>query len=263
MDEKSLGQLASIRYFHDARGRVMVESKKDAVKRGVKSPDRAESLMLSFAAVGQQGGVFASSLTSVDDNAGVIYDAARFPGGCPSFKIRAIVCANGITVPTAFLEVCFDGKISWVVREFYYDNSRESVPLTEPEFIQHLIDFRSGIDPLTRAQHMRNGGGDVWLPDTDEAFRNACWVKGLPVTMIATDSEELVADVQRLSNLLGRKLLRISNTCVNTIEQLRAYKFDVRKAAQKGRDEPVEDGRSQCCSALRGFCKQLDIWRLI
>lgn len=48
-DEKTIGQLASIRYKHNARGQVEIESKEDALKRGVKSPDRAESIMLAFA----------------------------------------------------------------------------------------------------------------------------------------------------------------------------------------------------------------------
>ncbi len=48
-DERAIGQLAGILYKHDARGRVVIESKEDARKRGVKSPDRAEAVMLAFA----------------------------------------------------------------------------------------------------------------------------------------------------------------------------------------------------------------------
>lgn len=47
-DEATIGQLAGIRYGHDARGRVVVEPKEKARKRGVKSPDRAEATMLAF-----------------------------------------------------------------------------------------------------------------------------------------------------------------------------------------------------------------------
>jgi phage terminase large subunit len=49
LDEAAIGQLAGIRYRHNARGQVQIESKEDARKRGVKSPDRAESIMLAFA----------------------------------------------------------------------------------------------------------------------------------------------------------------------------------------------------------------------
>jgi phage terminase large subunit len=47
-DEKAIGQLAGIRYKHNPRGQILIESKEDARKRGVKSPDRAESVMLAF-----------------------------------------------------------------------------------------------------------------------------------------------------------------------------------------------------------------------
>ena len=48
-DEKTIGQLAGLRYHPTPRGQVEVESKQDSLKRGVKSPDRAESVMLAFA----------------------------------------------------------------------------------------------------------------------------------------------------------------------------------------------------------------------
>ena len=48
-DSTTIAQLAGIRYRHNARGQVVIESKEEARKRGVKSPDRAEALMLCFA----------------------------------------------------------------------------------------------------------------------------------------------------------------------------------------------------------------------
>ena len=48
-DEKTIAQLAAMRYHHNARGQVVIESKDEARKRGVRSPDRAEALMLAFA----------------------------------------------------------------------------------------------------------------------------------------------------------------------------------------------------------------------
>lgn len=61
LSEKTIGQLSGIRYKHNARGQVEIEKKLDAKKRGVPSPDRAESLMLAFAAV-DPGPVIGSSL---------------------------------------------------------------------------------------------------------------------------------------------------------------------------------------------------------
>jgi phage terminase large subunit len=48
LDEKTIGQLAGIRYKHNPRGQIVIESKDEARKRGVKSPDRAEAVMLAF-----------------------------------------------------------------------------------------------------------------------------------------------------------------------------------------------------------------------
>lgn len=48
-DEDELAeQLSSLDYGYDARLRIQLESKKDAKKKGVKSPDKADSLALSF-----------------------------------------------------------------------------------------------------------------------------------------------------------------------------------------------------------------------
>jgi len=47
-DERTIAQLAGIRYCHNSRGQIVIESKEDARKRGVKSPDRAEAVILAF-----------------------------------------------------------------------------------------------------------------------------------------------------------------------------------------------------------------------
>jgi hypothetical protein len=47
-DEETQAQLAGIRYRHTAAGRVEIESKEDAKKRGQSSPDRAEACVLAF-----------------------------------------------------------------------------------------------------------------------------------------------------------------------------------------------------------------------
>lgn len=49
LDETTISQLASIRYDQTSTGKTEIESKDDARKRGVKSPDRAEMLMLEYA----------------------------------------------------------------------------------------------------------------------------------------------------------------------------------------------------------------------
>ncbi len=50
-DDRAIGQLTTIKYSHNARGHIEIESKDELRKRGVKSPDRAEALMLANARV--------------------------------------------------------------------------------------------------------------------------------------------------------------------------------------------------------------------
>jgi hypothetical protein len=47
-DATTIGQLASIRYELDGSGRIKIESKESARHRGVRSPDRADALMLAL-----------------------------------------------------------------------------------------------------------------------------------------------------------------------------------------------------------------------
>jgi hypothetical protein len=48
IDDTTIGQLSSIQYEIDSRGRMMIESKQKVRQRGVASPDRAEALMLAL-----------------------------------------------------------------------------------------------------------------------------------------------------------------------------------------------------------------------
>jgi phage terminase large subunit len=48
-DEELANQLTDIIYGFDVRGRIYIERKEDAKKRGVPSPDKADAVMLAFA----------------------------------------------------------------------------------------------------------------------------------------------------------------------------------------------------------------------
>jgi hypothetical protein len=45
----AISQLASIKWKANLRGLTQIESKDDLAKRGIRSPDRAEAIMLAFA----------------------------------------------------------------------------------------------------------------------------------------------------------------------------------------------------------------------
>jgi phage terminase large subunit len=48
-DEPTIVQLVGIRYRHNPKGQIEIARKEDARRRGVKSPDRAEAVILAFA----------------------------------------------------------------------------------------------------------------------------------------------------------------------------------------------------------------------
>lgn len=57
VDETTMGQLTSVKYSFDSRHSMpIIESKEQMKKRGLRSPDRAEALMLAFAEVGAMTG---------------------------------------------------------------------------------------------------------------------------------------------------------------------------------------------------------------
>ncbi len=63
-DTTAISQLAGLKYAANARGQIEIEKKETAARRGVKSPDRAEALMLAFAVMGTVASLQSGSTTS-------------------------------------------------------------------------------------------------------------------------------------------------------------------------------------------------------
>jgi hypothetical protein len=55
-DGKLKKELVEMRYYYNRKGQVFIESKEEARARGVKSPDRADALMMLFAGKGKKKG---------------------------------------------------------------------------------------------------------------------------------------------------------------------------------------------------------------
>lgn len=54
-DAKLISQLSNIKYKINSRGQILIESKEDMKKRGISSPDRADTLMLAFGRMPRKG----------------------------------------------------------------------------------------------------------------------------------------------------------------------------------------------------------------
>lgn len=61
-DDDLIGQLSTRKYSVTSKGRIILESKKDMKKRGLRSPDRADALVLAFAKTGVNVDPFAAAL---------------------------------------------------------------------------------------------------------------------------------------------------------------------------------------------------------
>lgn len=61
-DEDLIAQLSTRKYMVTSKGRIILESKKDMKKRGLRSPDRADALVLAFAKSGMVIDPLAASL---------------------------------------------------------------------------------------------------------------------------------------------------------------------------------------------------------
>ena len=102
-DETTIGQLAGIRYKSNSRGQVEIESKADAKKRGVvKSPDRAESVMLAFAGISRTYGALdyyhdleKSTMNKVQSSRLIKPVTNEKTLECPSCQSVSITMTNG------------------------------------------------------------------------------------------------------------------------------------------------------------------------
>ena len=55
LDDASVGQLGTLNYELSPKGQIAIESKQDMRRRGVKSPDRGDAVMLAFATANNDG----------------------------------------------------------------------------------------------------------------------------------------------------------------------------------------------------------------
>ena len=69
-DEKTIAQLAGIQWELNSRGQIVIEKKEDARKRGVKSPDRADAVILAFAGILIEGAALMEYYENLTKEAG-------------------------------------------------------------------------------------------------------------------------------------------------------------------------------------------------
>ena len=97
-DDRTIAQLAGIRYLQNSRGQIVIESKEEARKRGVKSPDRAEAVILAFADAGPRWGL----LELWKEQVAAMRQSENSPGGGQPVSVwPARGAAKGSAQPTS------------------------------------------------------------------------------------------------------------------------------------------------------------------
>lgn len=161
---------------------------------------------------------------------------------------RFIAIDYGTTNPMVFLDIYDDGKVFWVVREYYWDSAAQMRQKTDGEYVEDLLAFMGPardakviIDPSAasfQAEMVKHG---IWHVDADN---------------------EVNEGIRISSMLLNQRLVRFCRQTVRkTIQEMQTYSWDS-KAAQRGEEKPLKV-HDHGPDAFRYFAKtEVPHWRL-
>jgi hypothetical protein len=169
----------------------------------------------------------------------------RSQGGHQS---RIIAVDYGTTNPMVFLDIYDDGKVFWIVREYYWDSLVEMRQKTDAEYADDLVEFigypnnaKVIIDPSAasfKTELMKRG---VWHIDADNDVN-----EGIRIS----------------SMVLNQRLARFCRQTVQkTVQEMQTYAWDA-KAAYRGDEKPLKT-HDHGPDAFRYFAKtEVPYWRL-
>ena len=161
---------------------------------------------------------------------------------------RIIAVDYGTTNPMVFLDIYDDGKLFWVVREYYWDSTVEMRQKTDAEYVQDLMEF---IGPQSNAK--------VVIDPSAASFKVEMLKRGI----WHVDAENEVNDGIRLvSMVLNQKLVRFCRqTTKKTVREMQTYAWDS-KAALRGEEKPLKI-HDHGPDAFRYFAEtDVPYWRL-
>lgn len=179
----------------------------------------------------------------------LLYDEETIPIGLRNGYIdRTISIDYGTSNATIFGEYLDDGETSWKDREYYWDSRKEGRQKTDSEYANDLIEFIGPKDDAT-----------IILDPSAASFAAELRSRGL----VVNDADNEVLDgIRVVSTVLKRKMLRIHRRCVNTCEEMSAYRWD-EKAALRGVEQPIKE-KDHAPDELRYYCKtKFPQWRLV
>lgn len=181
----------------------------------------------------------------------LVYDNKDEPGALRArggHQLRFIAVDYGTTNPMVFLDIYDDGKLYWVVREYYWDSTVEMRQKTDAEHADDLAEF---IGPERNAK--------VIIDPSAASFKAEMIKRGI----WHVDADNDVNDgIRIVSMVLNKRMARFCRqTTQNTIKEMQTYAWDS-KAAQRGEEKPLKM-HDHSPDAFRYFSKtEVPYWRL-
>jgi phage terminase large subunit len=169
----------------------------------------------------------------------------RQPGG---HQQRIIAVDYGTTNPMVFLDIYDDGKLFWVVREYYWDSAAQLRQKTDAEYVDDLVEF---IGPENNAK--------VLVDPAAASFKTEMLKRG--IWHVDADNE-VNEGIRITSMILNQRLVRFCRQTVKkTIQEMQTYAWDSR-AVQRGEEKPLKM-HDHGPDAFRYFAKsEVPYWRL-
>jgi len=181
----------------------------------------------------------------------LLYDAKDEPVGLRQrggHQQRIIAVDYGTTNPMVFLDIYDDGKLFWVVREYYWNSVAEMRQKTDAEYVDDLVAF---IGPENNAMVIVDPAAASFKA---EMFKRGIW---------QADADNDVNEGIRITSMvLNQRLVRFCRqTTTKTVQEMQTYAWDA-KAAQRGEEKPLKT-HDHGPDAFRYFAKtQVPHWRL-
>src|ERR1022692_756389 len=181
----------------------------------------------------------------------LLYDLNDEPPGVRAtgcYQQRIITIDYGTTNPMVFLDIYDDGKLFWVVREYYWDSIVQMRQKTDAEYADDLVEFiglpnnaKVIIDPSAASFKAEMSKRGIWHVDADDDVN-----EGIRIT----------------SMVLNQRMVRFCRQTVQkTIQEMQTYAWDA-KATLRGEEKPLKT-HDHGPDAFRYFAKsEVPYWRL-
>jgi len=161
---------------------------------------------------------------------------------------RWITIDYGTVNACVFLDWYDDGKLFYLVNEYYWDSVAQGRQKTDSEYAEDLITFMG-----------RGAAAEIIVDPSAASFKLELSKRGL---WVSDAKNEVIDGIRLTSTALGNGLIRINRTaCPVTCRQMPNYAWD-EKAKQRGEEKPLKQ-MDHTCDGFRYFCETcIDPWRM-